>query len=68
MQLHKQPRLALIYYLLTFLVVLAIAISTVRRIWPVDEFLDAVGILAIIALIILTLFEIYCAWRAKNGR
>jgi uncharacterized Tic20 family protein len=64
----KRPSFALRYYLLTFLVVLAVAISVVRRIWPVDEFLDAVGILAIAALLILTLFEIYCAWRAKNGR
>ena len=63
----NRPSFALGYYLSMLLILLCVAGAVVPRIWPADEILDIVAILTIVALAILILFAIYCAWRAKNG-
>jgi uncharacterized Tic20 family protein len=64
----NRPSFALGYYLSMLLILLCVAGAVVTRIWPADEILDIVAILAIVTLAILVLFAIYCAWRARNGR
>jgi hypothetical protein len=65
----KRPKLALAYYIGTFLILLFLGISLLRHIIPIDEALDVAELVAVIVLMGLVLFAVIAAWRAvADGR
>lgn len=62
-----KPKLALSYYIVTFLILLFLGLSTLRHILPIREALDVAELVAILSLMGLVLFAVFAAWRAEGS-